>query len=340
MASTTLTSWALLIWNALQDAGIDARVVFSKVGLDPAKLGDGNARYKIEDMQNLWQAAVEYTNDPCFGVETGKRWNSTTFHALGFAWLASASLIDAFGRMERYSRLVNDAISTDLDRAGTNYQFIIKVSESPELVHPAGIDAAMAAIIQMCRMLIGDSFTPIEVHIKGARTVSAVCLETFIHAPVIYDKEDYMLLIDRHDMERALATANTELIRANEMVALQYLAKLDRSNVSMQVKTKIIELLPSGQAREEDVAAALNISLRTMQRKLREQGESFARLLSTMKKEMAENYIQDSQLSINEIAYLLGFSDQANFTRAFRRWNGSTPSEYRLNLRNQSATAR
>jgi AraC-like DNA-binding protein len=146
-----------------------------------------------------------------------------------------------------------------------------------------------------------------------------------------------MLLIDRHDAERNLASANAELIMANEMVALQYLSSLDRSNISVQVKSKIIELLPSGEIREEEVAEALNVSLRTLQRKLREEGESYAHIVKVVKKEMAENYIQDSQLSINEIAYLLGFSDQANFTRAFRRWNGNTPSQYRLNLRKQSA---
>lgn len=92
--STVLTSWALLIWKALLNHGIDAHTIFKKVGLDSSKLGDGNARYRLTDMCRLWDTAVEETNDPCFGLEVGKSWAPTTFHALGFAWLASYSLED------------------------------------------------------------------------------------------------------------------------------------------------------------------------------------------------------------------------------------------------------
>ena len=334
MSSTTLTSWALLVWNALQEAGKDARSIFTEVDLDPSSLGDGNARYKIDKMYQLWQAAVSQTCNPCFGVDAGKHWSPTTFHALGFAWLASGSLQDAFERMARYSRLVNDSMSASLKRSGTNYHFTVRSLESSELLHPAGIDASITAIVKMCRMLVGESFTPIEIHMHCPRAPSGVCLESYTQAPVIYNKTEYALIVDRHDAERLLPTANPELIRANEQIALHYLSMLERNNLTARVKSKIIELLPSGDISEEEVAKALNVSLRTLQRKLREESESYGHLLKVVKKDMAENYIQDSQLSISEIAYLLGFSDQANFTRAFRRWNGSTPSQYRQAIRN------
>jgi AraC-like DNA-binding protein len=228
---------------------------------------------------------------------------------------------------------MNDSMTMPMNRIGANYHFYIYTTESPDLIHPASIDAAITAIVKMSRILIGDSFAPIEVQMKGARSASAVCLETFVQAPILYDRDDYMLIIDRHDAERNLPSSNTELIRANETIAMQYLSKLERSNITIQV-SKLVELLPSGQIRKETVASALNVSVRTLYRKLREEGESFNHILTTIKKEMAGHYIQDSQLSINEIAYLLGFSDQANFTRAFRRWNGSSPTEYRMNLRN------
>jgi AraC-like DNA-binding protein len=332
MTTTTLTSWALLIWNALQKDGIDARAVFEQAELDPTKLGDGNARYKIEGLFKVWQEAIEQSNNPCFGVEVGKLWSPTSFHALGFAWLASASLHDAFQRMSRFSRLINDSLTTDLTRVGTNYRFQLNATDGEQLIHPAGVDAAISAIVKMCRMLIGDSFSPIEIQMKTARTESAICLETAVGAPIIYNKENFILLIDHRDVERILPGSNTELIRVNENVALQYLSKLDRCNLTAQVKAKIVTLLPTGDIKEEQIATVLNLSLRSFQRKLREEGEGFTNILTSIKKQMAKNYIQDSQLSINEIAYLLGFSDQANFTRAFRRWNGSTPSNYRKNI--------
>jgi AraC-like DNA-binding protein len=78
------------------------------------------------------------------------------------------------------------------------------------------------------------------------------------------------------------------------------------------------------------------MSLRSLQRKLRAERTNFSVIYDEMRREMADAYVQDSQMSMTEIAYLLGFSDQGNFTRAFRRWYGRSPSEARKNLRKAS----
>ena len=95
MASTTLSSWALLVWQELQERDLGARDIFVAAGLDPVRLQDPNARFPVPGMQRLWQLAEEHSGDPAFGVAAGMRWNPTTFHALGYAWLASATLAQA-----------------------------------------------------------------------------------------------------------------------------------------------------------------------------------------------------------------------------------------------------
>jgi AraC-like DNA-binding protein len=97
----------------------------------------------------------------------------------------------------------------------------------------------------------------------------------------------------------------------------------------MQVKAKLTEMLPSGRVGARQVAEALHVSVRSLQRKLADKGTSFAQLLEDTRRELARQYVSNSRLSVGEITYLLGFSDPANFTRAFRRWTGQSPSAFR-----------
>jgi AraC-like DNA-binding protein len=126
-----------------------------------------------------------------------------------------------------------------------------------------------------------------------------------------------------------LSTAHPELARMNDQTVIDYLARFDRENITMQVRSKIIEQLPEGRPSQGDIAVKLNTSLRSLQRRLRDQDTSFKELLSNTQQELALSYIRDSSRSIGEITYLLGFSEPSNFTRAFKRWTGKSPGEYR-----------
>jgi AraC-like DNA-binding protein len=97
----------------------------------------------------------------------------------------------------------------------------------------------------------------------------------------------------------------------------------------MRVRSKLIERLPSGRVDEGDIAASINLSQRSLQRKLQQQGVSFTGLLDSSRRELGLQYVRDSQYSLNEVAYLLGFSEPGNFSRAFKRWYGKPPSQYR-----------
>jgi AraC-like DNA-binding protein len=331
MFSTTISTWAYLVWEALQDLGHDPRLVFERAGLDPARLADPNARYPQSHMHKLWCEAGDVTNDPCFGLEAGRRWKPTTFHALGFAWLASSTLHDALERLTRYIHVVNSSVKAQLELRGARYVFTYGLANtnSAVTVHPATIDAGIVALMQMCRQICGQGYEPQGVLMTHARPPCHGRLEAFFRAPVQYDAGSNGLVFDAQSIDRRLPTANAELARINEEVVLKYLSHLDRASVATQVKSHLIELLPAGHVGEEPIAQSLNMSLRSLQRKLLEEGTSYARLLEETRRDMAKNYIENSILSINEIAYLLGFSEPANFTRAFRRWYDVTPSSYR-----------
>jgi len=328
MPSTTLTSWALLTWQTLQERGIDPRPLFKTAKLDFTKLGDGNARFPVNRMFELWKQ-LENLEDPHIGVAVGQHWSPTTFHALGFAWLASNTLLEAMQRLARYSRLVNNALYTSFTPQDGAYRFEVSTSENPKFIHPLGADAGAAAILKMCRMLCGEQFSPIEVHAMRAPSAGLQQLEDLYRKPIHYNSEKAYWIIDRFDAERSIASGNSELARINEGIADKALTRLNRDDVSGQVKQYIIEALPSGSVEEQVIADKLGLSVRSLQRKLSEEKLSFSKMVAEIRQSLAMHYIDESHLSLNEIGYLLGFSEQASFTRAFKRWTTLSPSQYR-----------
>jgi len=318
-----------MIWKALQDSGVAADEVFTKAGLDPALLRDPTARYPFAGMTRLWNLAVEVTRNPCFGLKAVRFWHPTTLHALGFAWFASANLKEGFERIERYMRVVGTAGVARFDHVGAEFRFVIERQADAPHAAWAAIDATAAMVVGMCRKSFAATFAPRYVWIAHPRSDCAEELEAFFRAPVEYDAEQVGILIGEQEATAPLPTSSPELAHANEKVILDYLARLDRSHVAPQLKAKLVDALPSGAPDVEHLAGALNMSLRSLQRKLQEEGTSFNTLLDETRRELATCYIDDRQLSISEISYLLGFSEPANFTRAFRRWTGAAPSAYR-----------
>ncbi len=130
-------------------------------------------------------------------------------------------------------------------------------------------------------------------------------------------------------LKQALPYAHPELARVNDKVVMEYLARIDKDSITLKVRSHIIDHLPNGAPRQENIAESLNMSLRKLQRKLQDEDTNYKELLEDTRRSLAQTYIKQNNRSIGEITYLLGFSEPSNFTRAFKRWTGRTPANYR-----------
>ncbi|HSX50117.1 MAG TPA: AraC family transcriptional regulator [Cellvibrio sp.] len=328
MSSKTLTSWALLIWKYLQQEQLDAAAIFKQAGLDVALLSDNNARYPVTGMYKLWRAAVAATNDHAFGFRVGKEWSSTTFNALGFAWLASSSLKEALYRLQRYSKLVNNGLVTQFYRSENVYIFKFDTHDDHALIHPCARDAWLTAIIKMIRLLVGEEFKPEEILLSGDNYERSGAMENYIGCPLIYQQPINHIVLAAAICEQQLLTADPELALLSEQLLMTRLQQVDNT-ITSQVRRIIHQELPNGELSEQVVADRLHMSSRSLQRKLNDEQTSYQLLLTDERKNLALSYIRSSQLSLNEIGYLLGFNNQANFTRAFKSWFSQSPTDYR-----------
>ena len=132
-------------------------------------------------------------------------------------------------------------------------------------------------------------------------------------------------------LDKPLPASNRELALAQDRVLREFVGKLQQDNIVSRTKSAISESLPSGNFNSEVVAAALHMSPRNLQRKLAAENTSFRKLLEAVRQELAESYLADGSFSLLEISYLLGFSEQSAFSRAFKRWTGFTPQAFRNN---------
>ena len=143
------------------------------------------------------------------------------------------------------------------------------------------------------------------------------------HRRLVYSEDRVRLLFGR---------MRDELAEMHERIASEHLQRLDPAQTCHRVRAVIIRHLPDGEPRRPKIAAILGMSERTLQRRLAAEGISFQRLLDDTRRELAQHYLSQRNLSLADTAYLLGFSDQSSFFRAARRWFGTSPRDYRIRL--------
>lgn len=329
--ATTISSVAGLIEKALRTYGCDPEPLFAEAGIDCSVSCDPGARIPTTSLQALWKASVEATNDPGFGLTAAEQFQPAAMHGLGFAWLASDTLRDAFERLVRFSRFLNPLINACVDDGENTVDLVILGPEKwPDFVHAAG-DMSMATFLRMCQITAGEHILPVHVALQRPAPPGS-CADRFqslFVAPIEYGAPDNRLCFEPHLVNQPLTTSHPELARINDQTVIDYLARFDRSNITMKVRARIIEQLPSGTPNQTFIACELHVSLRSLQRKLRDEETSFKSLLEDTRRELAMQYIRETHRSVGEIAYLLGFSEPSNFTRAFRRWAGCSPAEFR-----------
>jgi len=331
MHASLLASTTLLLWKALEDIGVDSEALFKQVGLDPEHLMDANARYSYTKVRQLWEHAIEISNNPCLGLRMADYWHPSDFHALGYAWLASSTLKEALLRATRYFHIVStDPEELRLEENAQNYCFVIDASKVQDRAMDEEYDVIVSLVVGMCRSSSRTQFNPLKIQLQRAAPECAKDFEDYLGCPVTFSAEQNAIYFPKDAIERLLPTANPEMLNASDKIITDYMAQLNRHDIVVQVKSKLIEQLSSGRATQQTIAKLLHISVRNLQRRLKEEGTSFKLVLEQTRKDLAEQYIDNSALSINEITFMLGFSEPANFTRAFKRWTGLPPSEYRL----------
>lgn len=312
--------------RVLRDYQVDPAQVFRAAGINPEPYRDPDSRLRAPAIRKLWEQCVKLTNNPCFAFEVGMATHPANLHAVGYAWLASRNVREALQRLVRYHRLLSTAMALSIEETESELALVIVPSKGwPQ----EGVDAVTAGIVAMCREISYEEFKPLRMEMTRPAPPCAKQLAKYFACPMRYGAERTCIVFRRDQTEKFLPRQNPALARANDEVALRYIAQMDRSDVLSRSKLAMMEMLHNGEPSRKALAERLHMSERTLARRLRDRGMSFRGLLDGVRKELGIGYMEELRHAVTDVAYLLGFSDQSNFARSFRRWTGRTPSHYR-----------
>jgi AraC-like DNA-binding protein len=327
--ASALLSPGINVVRALEARGIDGAALLRRAGCDPALFHVPETRVPNQVIQRVFELAEEETGDPCFGLDVGQQVRGVALHAVGYAWLASATLLDAMTRLARYTRVLTDFWHAEIWEEPRGLRFVVLYVD-PQAIRPwSRQDAVLAGLLQLCRITYGGSFAPLEATIGRAPPTDTRRFEDFFRAPIVWGAPQPSLLCRREDLAQPLTTTNPGVAVASENLVADYLARLDRDDVVAQVKRELLGYFPAGTPTQATVARAVGLSARTLHRRLAEAGTSFEKLLDETRRELGAEYVRRTDYSVGEVAYLLGFAETSSFNRAFRRWTGKSPSEFR-----------
>lgn len=335
---TTLASTTAVLATALdREYGIAPGPIFAEADLELPPFDSPQLRYPLEKMRRLWAAAVAATGDEQVGLKTGWYVKPAHLYAFGYSFMASSNLLGAFRRLERYYRVMSTAsVEVRIQEAKDGYALSAAFPDESREPPKEGIDSGMTALLALCDAVAERPIRPVRIELTCPPTVHPDGYRAALGAPIDFGADLGKFVFDRETLEAPLPHGTPDVARATDRIADAYLDLLDPGKLASQVRRLLIEMLPSGNVDQERISRRLNRSTSTLQRQLQAEGLSYREVLESTRRGLAETYLEDGRHSHAQIAYLLGFSEQSNFSRAFRRWTSMSPREFQTARRRQS----
>ncbi len=322
-------------FQALRSYGLDPEEVFEESGLNLKTLSDPEYRLKTEDWLAFWRHCIEASGDPSFLIRCADFIQPNHFHAFGLALFASRTLRSFCQRYAHHNSFFTTSYSVKFDEREDNPILVYELSEalasSPE-DRSLLVSGTLAWILQMMRLMYRRELTPVSVAFAAEAGEQSEAFEEFFGVKISYSAERFAMAFSNEDLNAPLPTGNAELAHQNDKVVVKILARIEQANMSNRVRAALLELFPTGEFSKETIARELAVSVRTLHNRLAEEGQNYQEILDETRQKLAQQYLRTSHHTVGDVAFLLGFSDFSNFSRAFKRWTGQTPSDYRKEM--------
>lgn len=313
----------------LSALGHDASAILHAAGVDQALLEDPEARVPHAAAIAMWERGAELTGDPNLGLHVAEQAPLESFDVHAYAVLSSATLRDAFERACRYQRLIHEATRLELASEDTAAR-LRHVLPGGRAVPRQSAEFLLATYVRLGRRAAGRPWSPLEVRFAHGAPEDVEEHERLFTSRLCFSMGENSLLIANDVLDAANPAADAGLLAILDRHASDLLARVPSSgSLSDRVRSELSRTLSDGPLSAEATAERLGMSVRSLGRGLSAEDTTFRELLDQLRHERAVNLLSGSATSIAEIAFLLGFSEVSAFYRAFKRWTGVTPVEFR-----------
>jgi len=322
-------AWLRGMHQAWQQQGLDADHLFAAAGIDLRSSPLESPLTLSDKLSRLWVIAVQATGDPFIGVKSAPLQPLGSLGLLAHLILACPTMHQALACLCEHVSFVLPTASARLEATPERVRLQLHLAAGELPVPAQRYDYVAALVLRVIQWLIGRPLPPRLIHHPLPAPEYAARYAALFGAPVRFGQPFSAMDFAPQDLEVPLPTANPLVAEWCSRLAAD-LEQTRRGQLRVRVKKVLVELLPKGDPRREDVAAALHVSERTLQRRLAEEGTHFQELVDITRRELAQQYLSAGRLSPKEMSFELGFADPSNFYRACKRWFGQSPKMLRL----------
>lgn len=321
---------AIFVIDDLRRRGLAADEVLGEVGLRRTDLADPESLVPHAALLSLIERAAALTGDASFGLRLGASRDLHDGGLLAFVVLNSSTLMEALTNMQRYYRVVGEGEEFEIERGGPHVTLRFRETDPEQRGLRQTSDYIAALLVRACRDLTRKRVSPLRAEFIHGRPNTKVAYTELLGCPARYDAAWDALVWPADIMQLPVVGADDALLRVLKSACRRILGPASRKqDLVREVRELIIDRLAKGRAGFDDIARELNMSSKTLERRLAERDTSFSRLIDDIRGDLAKRYLADTELRLEQIAYLVGYSEPAALVRAFRRWTGTTPIQFR-----------
>lgn len=293
----------------------------------------------IEDSvyNNVIELAVKTTQDDFFGLHAGENLNLSAAGLIVQLTQTSKTVKQALELCCQFANLGCSALPMSLVENSDHYKVILTPNElwknQFQMAFRHTVDGVVAFTIKEFHSLTRMQHNPIAIHVTWTKPENISEYVRVFGCPIVFNKDEIAILLNKTHVEEKVISSNFDLLKILIAHAEEKSAGInqDLGFVSI-VKQSMLNLIKPEFPTIEQVSGHLNISSRTLQRRLKEEGVTYKQLIDELRKDFAINYLKQLNLNISEIAYLLNYADASAFNRSFKRWTGKTPNGYRKSI--------
>jgi len=324
---STVSSWVFAIYQTLNRQGIDGDAILRKCHLDIEDIRKTNHRFAVEQVKQLWNESVTATDNDAFGLMVIDYLNDKALNALTTATLASSNFREAIQRLLRYYRVVSSGFILVIHEEDL---MVMELENTPsgEFIAPEAVDAAFGVIARDVRLLTDAKISPVKVELKKSVPKQIMDYDQIFQCPVHFNAKRNAISFPLLILDLEIPNANERLAAHLEQYLSDVLITLEEQELSRKIYISLMQMLPSGAPTIVELANNMNMSERSLQRKLKEENTGFTEILSNLRMDLATRYLTEQKYQISEISYLLGFSAPSNFVRFFKNQTGYPPSQF------------
>lgn len=318
----------------LESIGVDPLSLLKVVGIDPDLVHSPDSRIPVEIYLTIEEKAVAMTGDPCFGLHVGQFYAPGSWSLLDYIVMNSRTLGEGLTLSGKYGKIVSYLIKSKFTLRPGEAELILYVPAQYSEISPHCYHTVQASMVAMMRKLTGKPISPIRISFRDPEPDGAVLKEfsSFFNCPVFFGSEHYSMTFDPAIAKTPLPQSDPTLLKYFQELASDIVLQLDKNgSVTEAVISLMVTKLKDKDLSIRSIAREMGMSVRSLQLKLKEERTVFSDLLLQMREKLARRYLSQNS-TVEETAFLLGFSDSSAFRKAFKKWTGRTPGEYRREI--------